>query len=100
MDAKSFQVIVDITFMLISALLLIKAIKKLSDGINSFIYLLVWVLYVLPIYVDYFYMPCGYTLAAKWRGFEIAQNDVWTNIIYDIIILFIQYYILYNIKGR
>lgn len=85
---------------IISTALLAKNFKKVAFESKYIIYFLFYLFYVAPLYLDCIFSPPVYT---DWlgRGFSVSAADSTTRIIYDIVIIFIQIYLLSNrISGK
>lgn len=88
--------IIDILTLVISSFFFIQNIKRIKQGANYLIGIIVFVLYLIPLYIDYLYMMPDYT--SNLPGFVQARNDTLVNIIFDILFVFLQYKLLYHKK--
>lgn len=62
------------------------------------IYLIFFVFYVFPLYLDYFVSFPEYSLQERYLGFTLSYKDTATRVIYDIFILFVQFVLTKKIR--
>ena len=91
--------IFDILTLIVSTVFLIKNIKKIKFSARYIIWLIIFVLYIVPLYIDYFYMLPDYPSQDQLKGFTISRIDSLTCILFDIFFIYLQYRLLYY-KGK
>ena len=91
--------IFDILTLIVSTVFLIKNIKKIKFSARYIIWLIIFVLYIVPLYIDYFYMLPDYPSQDQLKGFTISRIDSLTSILFDIFFIYLQYRLLYY-KGK
>ena len=92
--------IINIVTVIISIYLCIKHCRNIVINSRYIIYFVFFVFYVFPIIIDVLFIKADYTYNSNYIGFALAQSDVWTNIIYDISIIFAQIVLLNYKKSR
>lgn len=85
-------IITDVLTLIVSTIFLFRNVKKLTGNMYCVIYLLFFVFYVFPLYLDYLVSFPDYSAQERYHGFTISYLDTYTRIIYDISILLIQYF--------
>ena len=89
--------VLDIITIIVSTFWLIKNIKRLGEGSRFLILFLVYVFYILPIGLDWFYKMADYSVYYGRVGFILSRKDFLTVFIYDIGMISVQYLL---IKGK
>lgn len=84
---------------IISTIFLLKSYRNIVINTRYIVYLLFFLFYVLPLYLDCFFSPPIYT---DWlgQGFTPSSTDFETRAIYDVLIILIQLFILNYKKNQ
>ncbi len=90
-------VCLDIITMLLTAWMCAAAARKWKNGHRVVFYFIFVFFYVVPIFLDYLYAFPTYTYSANMNGFELSHKDSLTRVLYDILVLIVQWLLL-NIK--
>lgn len=77
---------------IVSVLLLIMARKKLMCSMSGVIYILFFLFYIFPLFIDYLYATPKY-LNYRLIGFRISSQDTFTRCTYDIILIATQVFL-------
>lgn len=93
---------IDILTIIISTFFLLHILKKVSNNARSLIYLIFFVLYVLPLYLDYSIGFSDLSYGGKsYYGFIVSRGDVLTVLVYDFLLIISQGVLAcYNIKRK
>ena len=83
----------DVITMIITSYLCARNIKGLYKSSRYFIYYLVVIIYVIPLFLDYFVGFPVYN-EARYKGFELSEYDTASRCLFDLVIIFIQIIIL------
>ncbi len=90
-------VVIDLMSIVLSVILLISNLKNIKNGNRYIIYYMFWIVYVLPLALDYIVgTPIYDNLSTPNRffGFSVSYNDEFTRILYDLFIIITQLFIL------
>lgn len=90
---------IDIATLVISSVFLLKNIKNIFSSTRYIIYLIFFLLYVLPLFMDYLIAFPDYTFTMA-KGFADSAYDPTSRILYDICLVFCQGIILYYKRNK
>ena len=90
----NIAVIIDIITILISIIFIVRNFKNFTWSARYIIYFLFVIFYIVPLFLDYFYMMPDYTRSSRYIGYLISQKDSVTRIIYDLFLIYAQCIIL------
>lgn len=85
-----FVLFADIITLIISTFCFVYAVRKINEGAQFFVYLIVFIILILPLYLDYLLGKPDYTawiLGSRNIGFILSYDDGATRIVYDLILL-------------
>ncbi len=88
--------IIDIITFLVASFWLMKNIKKIGKDSRFVVGALIYVFYVLPIGLDWFYEFADYTYFPDRYGFIWPRKDFLTNFLYNALMLVTLYCVLYK----
>ena len=91
------NIVFDIFTIIISIVLLVSNLHRIRDGSKYIIYYMFWVIYVLPLLLDYIVgEPIYSSLSSPGRmfGFIVSAQDELTRILYDVFLLLTQILLL------
>lgn len=92
----SFVNSIDFITSVISLWFFFSNFKKLGHSARYLVYYIFFLFYVLPLVLDYFVLKADYSYSIGYYGFIVSQSDKATRIIYDVLLLYTQYVILYH----
>ncbi len=84
----------DIPTLVLTACMCVTAIKKWKKGQRSVFYFIFLFFYVVPILLDYLFAFPTYSYSHNMYGFEVSYKDSSTRVVYDLLVLGIQWLLL------
>lgn len=90
--------IIDLLTLFVVTLWLSKLYFKQCFDSRFFISLLLYIFYMIPLGLDWFYEMADYTYSGWW-GFMIPRGDFFTNVLYDVLFLYTFYVLLIKTKS-
>ena len=90
----NIAVIMDVITILVSIIFIVRNFKNFTWSARYIIYFLFVMFYIVPLFLDYFYMMPDYTRSSRYIGYLISQKDLVTRIIYDLFLVYSQCIIL------
>ncbi len=88
--------ILDLITFFLSTFWLISNFKRIGNNSRFLICALVYVFYIIPLGMDWLYQMANYSYVSDRVGFIWPRHDFLTVLIYDLGMLYTQYYILYG----
>ena len=83
--------IIDIITLVISSIIAYSCLKKISGNMYCIVYAIFFVFYVFPLFLDYIVLFPDYSLQKRYYGFNLSYRDSYTRIVYDVLLIIIQY---------